>query len=155
MAFQDLAELIDAENENDTSIKAANEPRPCLLIVDDEEDICKALQILLGERYELLLCNSAESALEVLSPNVCTAILDVRLPGQHGFWLCDQIRQKYPDMPVIFFSAYQDVKNPFDIINQHRPFAYIMKGSDVDLLVRSIDLAVSLYQSLLQSRRPS
>jgi len=54
---------------------------------------------------------------------------------------------------VIFYSAYQDSKDPYRIINDFRPFAYITKGESIQKLVEAVDLAVRLQWSILTNQR--
>ena len=82
-------------------------------------------------------------------------VLDVKMRGHDGFWACDEIRKKNPLIPIIFFSAFQDAKNPYDIINDHRPFAYIMKDGEPSRLLSAIGNAVSHYLMVQVSRRLS
>jgi DNA-binding NarL/FixJ family response regulator len=87
-----------------------------------------------------------------MNENVCVAILDIKMGKHDGFWACNQIRKEFPDLPVIFYSAYQDAKDPFDIINQHRPFGYITKSGDTRPLIDAVDLAVSYYSRFLEGK---
>jgi DNA-binding NtrC family response regulator len=122
-------------------------------VVDDDETIRKALVALFTKRYAVTAYGSAKEGVAAIHDEVCTVILDVRMKGFDGFWACNEIRKTYPDLPVIFYSAYQDVKNPFDIINEHRPFGYLTKDGDHQRLVKAVEMAVRLYQLTLQNKR--
>lgn len=129
------------------------EARPVVLVVDDDPTMRESLDFVLKDRYEVLSCASAKDGLAALREDVCVVVLDVKLRGNDGFWACDEIRKREPDMPIIFYSAYQDLKDPYDIINQHRPFGYIVKGTDLEILLNRIDMAVRIRKLLLENRR--
>jgi DNA-binding NtrC family response regulator len=127
--------------------------RPFILVVDDDAAIRMSLSVMLAGRYEVLLATSATDGLRALRDEVCAVILDIKMKGENGFWACDRMREKYPLLPIIFYSAFQDVKDPYRIINEHRPFAYLTKGGDPKDLLDALELAVRLYSLVLQSRR--
>ncbi|MBA4537968.1 response regulator transcription factor [Bacillus aquiflavi] len=77
-----------------------------VLIVDDEEDMRHLLQMYLeNSGFHCFHSANGEQALQVLNhKNIDLVILDIMMPGEDGFQVCDKIRQKSP-VPVIFLSA--------------------------------------------------
>ncbi len=154
MAFDKLDALLGSrgrpKQSAETRAAAAKAP---VLVVDDDDAIRAALILLLEDTYEILAHASAQQGVAAMRDDVCAVILDVKMKGEDGFWACDRLREKHPDIPIIFYSAYQDVKDPYRIINEHRPFAYLPKGSDASRLLKSLDHAVQLYSIALRSRR--
>jgi DNA-binding NtrC family response regulator len=154
MSFKDFDALLEAvsghrpEKEKSTSSRL-----PLVLVVDDDPGIRASLNDILSEHYRLILSASASEGVAAFRDDVCAVVLDVKMSGHDGFWACDQIRKSQPDVPVIFYSAYQDAKDPFDIINAHRPFAYIHKDGTPQKLLSALETATRLYQSTLRSRR--
>lgn len=126
---------------------------PAVVVVDDDPSIRDSLTFLLGYDYNVVACASAKEGVAVVHNDVCAVILDVRMPGEDGFWACAEIRKKIPDMPVIFYSAYQDVKDPIQVINEHRPFGYISKGVEVDRLIEMLRNAVQFRAARLTAQR--
>jgi DNA-binding NtrC family response regulator len=150
MSFRDLDVLLDADG---APSKKSWTPRPAILVVDDDPTIRKSLLALLRDRYDVILCGSAKEGVDSVHDEVCVAIIDVKMGRRDGFWVCNEIRRRYPDLPVVFYSAYQDVKDPYDIINEHRPFAYITKDGDMKRLLGAVYTAVSLYTKILEGKR--
>ena len=78
-----------------------------ILIVEDEEDLLKGLEInLKKEGYQVLKANRGELALNLAvkeSPHL--VILDVMLPGISGFDVCRELRAKGMDVPIIMLTA--------------------------------------------------
>lgn len=90
-----------------------------ILIVEDNEAIIKGLKYLLEqENFKVIVCQTVESAMQVISKQVFNLIvLDITLPDGDGFELCKYIKQ-YTDIPVIFLTAKdeeQDVVLGLDI----------------------------------------
>ena len=96
---------------SDTKILTREAPS-VILIVDDEERGCQALEILLaGQGYNLLFANSGPEALEIAANQTPDLILlDVIMPGMDGFEVCRRIRNN-PDLaeaPVIMITSLDD-----------------------------------------------
>ena len=127
--------------------------RPSILVIDDDASVRDALHFVLKDRYDVTLCASAEEGLAALTDDVYVVILDVKLKGKDGFWTCAEIQKRQADVPIIFYSAYQKLKDPYDIINEHRPFGYIVKGGELSTLLDRIEMAVQLRRIVMENRR--
>lgn len=80
-----------------------------ILVVEDENSIREliALNLRMAD-YEVMEADSAEVALEVFNPAADSfdcAILDIMLPGQDGFSLCESIRRISPVVGIVMLSA--------------------------------------------------
>jgi DNA-binding NtrC family response regulator len=131
------------------------EKRPCILVVDDDDGVLTAMQIALRDRYDVRLCAIGADVLQHMDDGVDAVVLDIKMSGKDGFWVFGEIRSRYEDVPIIFNSAYQDVKEPHEIVNTYHPFGYIVKGERVDRLLRAIDNAVQYHRSLRAAREAS
>ena len=132
---------------------AAAPVRYPIVVVDDDKSSRASLALTLGDQYEVITCASAKEGVAAVHEEICAVILDVRMPEQDGFWACDQIRRIVPDMPIIFYSAYQNAKDPIDIINDHHPFAYVVKDGDLQRLLRLIGMAVGIQSVIVKNRK--
>jgi CheY-like chemotaxis protein len=79
-----------------------------ILVVDDEEDMCWALQrILEAEGHAGTIANSAGEALRLVRQEAFhLAFVDVKLPDMDGFDLVARLRTVCPTMPCILLSGY-------------------------------------------------
>lgn len=77
-----------------------------VLIVDDEENMRTLMEMyLLNSGYRCLQAPDGEQAISLLEKNeVDLILLDIMMPGDNGFMVCEKIHQKW-DLPVIFVSA--------------------------------------------------
>ena len=77
-----------------------------ILIVDDDKEIVKAIEIYLGkENYTIFKAYDGKQALEQISKNnLQLVILDIMMPNKNGLETLEQIR-KDKNIPVIMLSA--------------------------------------------------
>ena len=84
----------------------SGEPRPTVLVCDDEPQIMRALKVILREAgFEALGTETAKAALDaaaVRSPDA--AIVDLVLPDGDGVEVCAQLRS-WSEMPILVLSA--------------------------------------------------
>jgi DNA-binding response OmpR family regulator len=80
-----------------------------ILIVDDNQDSCEIMSLILkysNHSYDISLAFSAQEALDLIGKNDFDLfVLDNRLPDSTGVELCRRIRENDKQTPVIFYSA--------------------------------------------------
>lgn len=87
-------------------------PNPLILIIDDEEMNRKILSWCLAEAgFRIMAARSAAEGFEMAVEHLPDLIiLDIVMPGENGFAVCDKL-QKHPDtsdIPVIFLSGLSE-----------------------------------------------
>lgn len=84
---------------------------PTILVVDDERNIRRTLEMILSaEGYRVVCAASGQEALAVMkseSPQV--VLLDIVLPGSNGIEILKTARQSHPDLAVIMISGHGTV----------------------------------------------
>lgn len=88
-----------------------------ILVVDDNDGVRVSLKFLLKKMFDTVITiDSPEKILTTLSQEeVSIVLLDMNFSlglntGREGmFWLTN-IKQKYPDIPVVLFTAYADIQ---------------------------------------------
>lgn len=85
-----------------------NEIGSVFLIVDDEPDMCWALQhILEGRGFQSHIASNASDALRLMeSSNFRLAFLDAKLPDMEGLELAKRIREVAPATLIVMVSGY-------------------------------------------------
>src|SRR3989338_5966679 len=79
-----------------------------LLIVDDEEGLRKAFELILSDFYELSFADNAISAIELLrGEKFDLMIMDIKMPKLSGLDALRRIRKDFAKIPVIIVSGYQ------------------------------------------------
>jgi CheY-like chemotaxis protein len=84
------------------------DPGELILIVDDEPDMCWALEHLLNKRgYVTRTALSAQKALKLMEEHqFACAFLDAKLPDMDGLELARCIRLSAPDIRILLVSGY-------------------------------------------------
>ncbi|MDZ5474636.1 response regulator transcription factor [Bacillus sp. 31A1R] len=77
-----------------------------ILIVDDEEDMRHLIQMYLENSGFICYqaADSGEAYFSMANNHVDLVLLDIMMPGEDGFTVCKNLREKY-DVPIIFLSA--------------------------------------------------
>ena len=76
-----------------------------VLIVDDEEEIRGLLRQTLAD-YDTLEASTGEEALAALRQGgVDLLVTDIRMPGMDGYALLDEVKQEFPELPVVAISG--------------------------------------------------
>lgn len=90
---------------NDTEMQ-----KPNLLVVEDDYENQKFLQIFLKRKFELQICDSSETFYQKMEENNFDIILmDISLRGKKdGLQLTEELRnsEKYKNMPIVGLSAH-------------------------------------------------
>ena len=90
----------------------ASEPKPVVLVVDDDELAAKAVsRVIERQGYTVLTAYSGRKGLEVLAKNaVDVIVLDVMMPEMTGLEVCRELRQdgRFSDLPVILLTGCDD-----------------------------------------------
>jgi DNA-binding NtrC family response regulator len=89
-----------------------NPPLPAILVVDDEKNLRRSLQMMLdGEGYVVRAAESAEQALEFLArEEFFMVVTDARLGGMSGYELLAKIRAQWPRLPSLMITAFATPK---------------------------------------------
>lgn len=104
--------------ETDRLLQAPNpvaQPRrPCILVVEDSDDIRYLLMTLLQEDYEVTAAADGETGLEIArtTPRPDIILLDVMMPDMDGYEVLAQLAcdPRTADIPVIFLTALGSVE---------------------------------------------
>jgi len=89
----------------------ADEAKICVLIVDDEPLNRDLLRRVLQREYEVVDAEDAIvalAALEERSADVRLVVCDQLMPGRNGTELAAEVRERWPDLPFILLTGYDD-----------------------------------------------
>ena len=122
----------DAPSERESN----QDQRPSLLLVDDDENVLKALHKLLRkDGYRILTASSPGKAFELLALHPVQVILcDQRMPEMTGTEFLSSVKEMYPATVRIILSGYMNVEAVLDSINRGAIYRFYTKPwDDVEL----------------------
>ncbi|MFH1843039.1 MAG: sigma-54 dependent transcriptional regulator [bacterium] len=127
-----------------------------ILVVDDEQNILRSLEIILGGAgFTVAGAGSGEEALLKLQAQLSQALfLDINLPGIDGLEVLRQVRGRYPQLPVVMISGHATIERAveatrlgaFDFVEKPFPRDRIL------LLARNATEAGRLKQEVARLR---
>ena len=89
------------------------QPEATILVVDDEPSIRELLSASLRfAGFDVLAAADGREALDHQSgAHIDIAVLDIMLPDADGFTILRRLREHDPELPVLFLTARDDVKD--------------------------------------------
>lgn len=125
-----------------------------LLVVDDEPKLCDLLSSALSQNgIQVFTAGNGLHALKVLEQeDIDLVISDWRMPGMDGPQLLAEIKQRYPNLPVIVMTAYSTVKNAVQSM-RNGAYDYIAKPFDIDELDITVSKALQFRDILKDNQR--
>ncbi len=130
-------------------IREIDSEKRYILVVDDEIHIIKSLMRELADWSESVGLSVTGAvigveALDVIEEHrekIKVIIADIRMPGMSGGDMALEIRRRYPDIPIIVLTGYNDRK---EIKKAKRAGieAFLTKPWDGDELIREIEKVV-------------
>jgi len=117
--------------------------RGTVLVVDDEPNAVKVIDAILSQDGHRVLCSlDAEKAIEMIrNENVDAVITDLKMPKMDGVQFFQHIGETYPDIPVIFLTAYGTVELAVHAVT-HGAFYYFVKPPDYNKLRAMVERAI-------------
>jgi len=127
------------------SKEAASKHR--ILAVDDERANLNLLRRTFHRDYEILLAESGQEGLSILrGGQVDLIISDQRMPGMTGVQMLAESRRIHPNAVRIILTAYADVKDIIDSINEGNIYRYILKPWSPDELKVTVAKALDHFR---------
>lgn len=122
-----------------------------ILIIDDDPNVIKLLQLILSQ-YESVLCASnAKQALSLIqahaSPSDIHLILtDQRMPEMSGTELLSQIKTLLPHAKRMLMTAYQDISVMMTAINELDIYQVILKPFEINEVMLKVRRALECFE---------
>jgi signal transduction histidine kinase len=132
----------------------ARKSKHCLLVVDDEADLVHSVQDLLRFDYRVLGATRAVDGLKIMEKEqVHIVMTDQRMPEMTGVEFLRRLRESYPDVIRLLFTAYADIKAVTDAINQGSVYRYIAKPFEPQELQAVLRQAVEHYDLVAERKQ--
>ncbi len=123
------------------AVETRETARRRVLIVDDEPGVRESLRMVLKSDYDVAAVGSASETLDTLASTPADVVLlDIVMPGVDGMALLEELRSRFPTLPIIMLTATKTVKTAVQAMKLGA-FHYITKPFDVDDLRAHLDKA--------------
>ena len=122
-------------------------------IIDDDRSIRWVLEKALErEKISFKSFASADEALAELTRDTPQIVIsDIRMPGHSGLDLLQNLREKFPNLPVIIMTAYSDLESAVSSF-QGGAFEYLPKPFDID---HAVDLVRRALEQSVRKNQPA
>jgi DNA-binding NtrC family response regulator len=130
-------------------------PARRILVVDDEENVCKALRrTLKREGYDVTTDGSPPEALEILKTQRFDLVMsDHLMPNMTGLEFLKLVHDRYPDSVRIMLTGHADIETAIAAINQGEIYRFLTKPWDDAELKVTLFLAFERLDLERQNRQ--
>jgi len=114
-------------------------PENSILIVDDELLIRDLLyDFFVSQGWQPSMAENGQKAMDILEKQKVDVVLtDIRMPEMDGLELTNEIRQLYPEIPVIIMTAYPTVESAVEAL-RNKVSDYITKPFNINKLYKTV-----------------
>ena len=125
-----------------------------ILVVDDDENIRKSLQLILEKKgYETQTAGTGKEAVEKAKDcHFDLAFLDIKLPDMEGTGLLAPLKELHPDMEMIVVTAYASLDTAIRAMNAGSA-GYLIKPLNMDVVLVRLEQIVEKQRLTLENRR--
>jgi CheY-like chemotaxis protein len=133
----------------------AENARPRILIVDDEEAILETMTFTFEDEYEVHTSTDARRALEQLDENApfAAVLTDQRMPNMSGVEFLSEVFRRSPATVRMILTGFADMDAIIEAINDGHVYAYITKPWEPDHLKQLMRQAVNHYGLQVENER--
>lgn len=124
--------------------------KPQVLIVDDDPEVLKSLQIWLkNEGFKVFTASEKNQAREMIKKeNIAVCLVDLRLKNDDGLRLAAEMKSLDEQLRIIIITGYPTFESAIDAMKTGI-FDYLSKSTDNDAILRKINAAVEERDSEL------
>lgn len=121
-----------------------------ILIVDDEPNMLRSLEIILREErgYKVITALNGKEALKKSDMSVDLAIVDLSMPEMDGIEVLKELKRINSGMPVVIMTAYSSVKSAVEAMKKGA-FDYIVKPFKMEEFLGVLDRALKIREKML------
>ncbi len=115
-----------------------------ILVVDDEETIREIVSSMLaGAHFQARQASSGNEALSILeaSDEFDLVLSDLMMPEMDGIALLEQVKERYPDMPIVMVTAVHDISVALQAL-RNGAYDYLLKPFEREQLLATVRRAL-------------
>ena len=137
-------------------VSPMNDPRPLVLVVEDDPDFSDLECALLEAAGFAVICaDSVAAAHQLLGSHRCAVVvLDLVLPDGSGLEVFQTLRAERPGCPVIFMTGTGGPQVALETL-QGGAYAFLQKSSAIERLLQEVDEAYAASETASPEVAPS
>lgn len=139
--------MVQAKDDDSSAVPTGTDedarPRPHVLMIDDEEDLCELVALRLEHNgYRVTTETTARGGLEVIEREVVDAmILDLRLEDADGLEVLRRVVERSSDLPVVVLTAHGTIESAVEAMRLGA-YGFLTKPFDGHALLQQLGHAV-------------
>src|SRR5919205_993694 len=124
--------------------------KKCLLIIDDEPNVCDSVHDLLRREFRVLKAHSADEGYRLMQEEEVHIVMsDQRMPQITGVELLARVKSKYPQAVRMLFTGFADLESIIAAINQGHIYGFLKKPWQPEELEAAVRQASAEYDRLV------
>ncbi len=150
---QDYKKHIETKLSLSKNIDLKEKGQPVILLVEDDLELNRFLNISLNNRFKMISCYNGKEAIKLAQNQLPDLIIsDIMMPEMDGLTLCKLIREDdlISHIPIILLTAKTDVENEIEGY-EYGADDYISKPFEINVLTARINNLIHLRKKLQQS----
>src|SRR3954467_11471663 len=126
--------------------------KKCLLIIDDEPNVCDSVHDLLRREFRVLKAHSADEGYRLMQEEEVHIVMsDQRMPQITGVELLTKVKSRYPQAIRMLFTGFADLESIVAAINQGHVFQFLKKPWQPEELEAAVRQAAAEYDKLTEA----
>jgi response regulator RpfG family c-di-GMP phosphodiesterase len=122
----------------------------CLLVVDDEPDVCDSVHDLLRREFRVLKATGAQEGFRLMQEEEVHLIMtDQRMPRITGVELLEKVKARNPHAVRLLFTGYADLESIIAAINQGHVYQFLKKPWQPEELLAAVRQAAVEYDRMI------
>ncbi len=122
----------------------------CLLVVDDEPDVCDSVHDLLRREFRVLKAHGAVEGMRTMQEEeVHIVMTDQRMPLITGVELLKKVKVRNPQAIRMLFTGYADLDSIIAAINQGHIYQFLRKPWQPEELQAAVRQAADEYDRIV------
>jgi two-component system, NtrC family, response regulator HydG len=113
--------------------------RPHLLVLDDEEGMCRLLSAFFERKgYDVTTAAAAAEAMQIAdSAAIDVCVFDLNLAGESGLELLSYFKSNFPDLPIIIYTGVED-DDSVEVAMFRGANGFLRKGEPLENLFEAV-----------------
>jgi DNA-binding NtrC family response regulator len=131
-----------------------SQAKHCLLIVDDEPNVCDSVHDLLRLEFRVLKAHSAQEGFRLMQEEEVHIVMsDQRMPQISGVELLTGVKARHPQAIRMLFTGFAELESVIAAVNQGQIFQFVRKPWQPEELLLAVRQAAAEYDRLERTAR--